>query len=126
MSQQRTAYRHRVSGDKGYLVSREGRDFILLDRPGDPLERPFRPDEWIAEAEHRPITPMQLTAITYAADRELCRALGLHALARREWLSVPERERIAFMQDGPPKGPRHDLWLVIRAQLKGLTGASST
>ena len=111
-------YRHVTSGETGHLVSREGRDFIKINRPGDAVERVFRAGDWLPEVEYRPLSPMVLARIAWAADRELRTGLGI--LGGKDWLNVPERERVAWMQNGPDEPVRRKLYDAIMAVVRGL------
>jgi len=120
---ERTYYRHALTGDLGWLVRRDGAEHILLDRPGQEIAKPFKPGEWTVEAEYRPLTRMQFAQVAFAADKALCLALGKHLLARREWLSMRDEDRIVFMQMGPRAGGgRQELFEAIMASLERYGG----
>ncbi len=102
---ERSYYRHIMTGDRGYMVRRDGKDHIRWDRPSQEITRPFREGEWIPEREHRPMTRLQLIQIAYEADRKLCFFLGLHSEARREWNAMHERDRLDWAARGPGAGP---------------------
>jgi hypothetical protein len=106
---ERSYYRHVMTGDLGWMVRRDGKDCIRLDRPNQEIVKPFREQEWIPEHEHRPITRLQLVQIAYEADRKLCFFLGLHADARKEWASMREQDRLRWAQHGPGAGPGRQL-----------------
>ena len=101
-------WRHTTTGETGHLVSRDGREFIRIDRPGDTVERTFRPGDWIPEVELRPLSPMVRARICYAADQELCTGLGLRAT--KPWLNLSERERASFMHEGPSEPARRVIY----------------
>ncbi len=116
---ERAFHRHSTTGDLGWLVRREGKDCIRLDRPAQEIVRPFRPDEWIVEREHRPLTKYQLAQVAFEADKKLCFFLGHHDLSRREWLALKDEPRIAFTNNGPGgKGPRQQLFNAIMSVLE--------
>ena len=117
----RSYYRHRQDGNLGYLVQRQGRLYVRLDRPGDPAERPFHDAEWIAEEEVRPLTRMQVARVAFEADKMLCISFGLHKEGRAEWMNLRDDDRIAFMQEGPKDPKRSELWSVIIETLRPLT-----
>lgn len=120
---ERTFYRHATTGDLGWMVRREGRDCIRLDRPAQEISRPYRESEWIAEREHRPLTKLQLVQIAFEADKRLCFFLGKHDLARREWLSMKDEQRIAWADKGPPAGGgRPELFAAILKVLERYAG----
>lgn len=114
----RLYYRHVREGHLGYLVRDNGQDYIQFDRgAGDPVLRIFRPQDWIAENEPRPLSDVMKTRIAYAADQELCRALSQPGQALIPWLSLGDDARIAFMRKGPAGPIRQALYCAIMAQL---------
>ncbi len=119
-----TWYRHFQTADRGFLCKRAGRDMIRLDRPNDPTAiQPFDAQRWIVDREHRPLTAMACAQIAQNADQQLCRALGLYDKAGKDWLSMHEKTRIAWMHQGPKNPPiRRKLYLAIRAVLEELEG----
>lgn len=120
---ERTYYRHTMTGDLGWLVRRDGKDYIKYDRPSHIMERPFRDQDWIAEREHRPLTRLQLAQVAFEADKRLCFFLGLHDQSRREWLSLKDEQRIAWSSAGPPnKGGRQELYQAVMAALARYAG----
>lgn len=98
---ERIWYRDIQKGDLGYLVRRNGKTMVRLDRPMEDLVRPFRKNVWQADKEHRPITRHQVAKVAFEADKALCKVLGLHDKARREWQDLPEDMRIAWVEKGP-------------------------
>jgi hypothetical protein len=120
---ERTWYRHALTADRGYLCRRNGRDMIRYDRPNDAhaIEQ-YEPGKWNIDREHRPLQALQTTLVAYAADQALCRALGLHE-KQREWISLPEKMRIAWIKKGPTKPAiRGELYAAVREILKPLEG----
>lgn len=117
-SGQRLYYRHVREGHLGFLVQKEGRDYIQFDRVGDPVLRVFKHDDWIAEAEPRPLSEVAIAKIAYEADAALCQALGLGK--QKIWLNLHDEERVGFMRNGPPSSVRQGLYLVIHAYVRGL------
>lgn len=116
---ERQWYRSASTSDRGWLVRRDGMSFIRLDRPSQELLRPFRDHDWIAEVEHRPLTPHQVSEVCFAADRALCKVLGMHDLARKEWMTLTDRERIDFTANGPGGEPRRrSAYLALRVKLE--------
>lgn len=118
----RLYYRHVREGHLGYLVQQDGRDFIKYDRNGDDVLRVFKPGEWIAESEPRPLSDVAIARIAYEADRELCRAFGIMpTTASKPWISLLDDERISFMKHGPPTATRQGLYLTILAYMRALS-----
>lgn len=117
---QRRYYRDSQTGDRGYFVVREGRDMIRLDRPMEERLYPVS-DRWEREHDYRPLTPAQIAQVAFTADKELCRFLGLHEDARKDWSMQPERERIRFMHHGPvATGVRLEMFHSIVSLLTGV------
>ena len=112
-------YRNTKDGQLGYMVQRNGKDHIRLDRPGQEIVRPFRVDDWAPEQEQRKMAFMQLVHVAFEADRQLCKALGDFGRAGKEWLNLRDEERIAWMRHGP-KSPRVrvELYRAILSTLK--------
>ncbi len=122
---ERTWFRHARTGDRGYLVVKDGKQFIRLDRPMEELLHPFRPDQgiWNPDNETRPFSKFQLAQVAFEADRQLCRMLGMHSTADRTWLAMKEQDRLKFIDKGP-QGPdvRRDVYQAIMGVLAPLGG----
>lgn len=95
-------FRNRQTGDRGYLVRRSGKTVIRLDRPAQELIF-AKSDDWIADEYGSLLLESQAAAVAFAADREVCRAVGLHIESRRGWHDLSDQERIKFLTDGPPR-----------------------
>lgn len=119
----RRYYRSSSDGELGWLVEKNGVQYVKLNRPNEELLRPWaNGSNWVPEVEHRPISQAQLALVCFEADKALCRSLGLHDPARKEWLSLSDRERIAWMEKGPKQNPiRAALWTAIHHVLDPLT-----
>ncbi len=119
-----TWYRHFQTADRGFLVKRAGREMIRYDRPNDPTAIvPYDPMRWTVDKEHRPLTSMACAQVAQAADQVLCRGLGLYDKAGKEWLSLGEKTRLAWMRQGPKEPAiRRKLYIAIRAVLNELEG----
>lgn len=116
---ERTYYRHKQTGDLGYLVVREGQDKIRLDRPNEEVIRRFQGDDWIPELEHRPMTRAQAAQVAYEADRKLCGFLGLFDRSRKEWQLLHEDQRIHWVDNGPAGPPiRGDVFRAVMGALE--------
>lgn len=120
---ERKYYRSSVSGDLAYLVRRDGKDHIKLDRPMEDICRPFRPDQWIEEKSHAPLARAHIVQVAFEADKRLCPFLGLHLEARKDWLSLRDEERIQWLSDGPKtKDPiRRGMWKHLMEALEPYT-----
>lgn len=120
----RVYYRHLETGDRGYLVEREGRPAIKWDRPfaGDTS---FELTRWKKEDDAVPLfSAHQVAMVAFAADKECCRALGIVDIAQRQWLDLSEKQRRDWMKDGPKAklGPRRELYeAIVKAIGNGAT-----
>lgn len=115
---ERRYYRHARTGERAYLVEREGSTLVKLDRPNQDITKPYNPGEWIEEAEDFPMTRMQLARVAYEADQALCFALG----ERRgpDWMSMHPEQRIHWLRSGPERGERRGLFVAILKALSHL------
>lgn len=113
-------YRHRSTGDRAYLVRRDGNDCLRLDRPHQEMIRKLD-DNWQPDDDHRPVTRAALGRIAFEADRHLCQALGLHENARKEWATLSQEQKLAWMNDGPTTQPRRGLWEALTDYLRPMS-----
>jgi hypothetical protein len=115
---ERMYFRHEKTGDLGYIVRRGGKDMIRMDRPNEELIRPMG-QSWLPEKEARKMNRSQVAQVAFEADKRLCLFLGDGERARREWASLSDRERIAWMNRGPKSPlPRLRLYRSIMTALK--------
>lgn len=99
---ERSWYTHRDTGDRGWLVRRDGRDCIRLDRgPHIDQTQRFGPT-WVPDTGHRPLNLSQAARVAYAAYQELMRAQGAHGPSQRDWLALSDLERAAWLQGESP------------------------
>lgn len=112
---ERLYYRHHRSGDLGWLVhDKDGNPAIKLDRPGVQNVHPFKDDEWVPLKEYTPYSRAQVVIVAFEADRHLCRLLGRHDLAKREWRGLSQEQRRAWIETGPTGHPmRRELYAAI-------------
>lgn len=114
----RVYYRHLETGDRGYLVERDGAPAIRWDRAADDYTHQL--DRWKKEVDVTPLfSQHQLAMIAFAADKEVCRALGQVDIANRKWIDLSEKQRRDWMADGPKAklGPRRDVFEAIKKAL---------
>lgn len=113
-------YRSTLTGERGRLETRNGEPVVILDRPGETVPRRFDPRTWLVEAPRKPFMKAQLGQIAFAADRELARALGQVRDSDRKWGMLTDRQRTAWLHDGPKgRHPRRErLFAVIMDELK--------
>lgn len=122
---ERQWYRNRQTGDLGYLVRRDGKDVICYDRGAGTIGEMTRPisSDWVAEPVRKLVSVTALSRIAFEADKALCWALGLHEQAKKEWLSLPEKERLQWLKEGPAEPqPRADLYEKIHEALARYSG----
>lgn len=120
---ERSWYSHRVTGDFGWMVRREGKDVIKLDRPGVDEIRTYEEGEWVPRAEVRPLQMAQLAQIAFMADKQYCLATGDYKRAKTEWLSLSQEQRRAWIEKGPQTDPnRKALYEAIVGALRHLAG----
>lgn len=108
-------YRRRSDGQLGFMVDRHGREMIKHDRTAQDVVEPYDSNRWDPVSTDRPVNRAQVARIAFAADQQLCRMLALHGEARKEWASLSDKDRIAWVAGGPPADPplRRELYLAI-------------
>lgn len=118
---QREWWVQRDTGERGYTVRRDGEDVIRENKVQ--YEVIHKMDHnWKRDSEHRPLNMAQLARVAFAADHELCLALGLHDVARKEWTHLGEEERANWLKGKGPKHPkaRANLFAAIWGSMKEL------
>lgn len=117
---ERQYFRSAQTGDRGWLVRRDGKDYMKLDRKAEVIERLYREGEWIEEApEMADFTAIQIAMVTFEADKALCKQLGDTKKARREWLNLLDEQRIQWMNDGPQEPRRKRLYQAVKKAMQG-------
>lgn len=117
---QRIYVRHMRTADLGYLVRRDGKDVVRLDRSNQEIIQEYDVSSWSAERSYRPVSHVQIVQIAFVADQFLLRALGEHAKARKSWHELSEKQRKAWLEEGPSDPPkRAELYKAIVACLEG-------
>ena len=119
---ERQYYRHASTGDLGWIVRRDGKDKIRLDRANQEIVRPFDAADWTEEQEWKPFSRTQISHYAWECDKGVCRLLGLHKEAKREWLSLNDADRIEWMKLGPGPG---NLRAEIYEAIMGVLGKHS-
>lgn len=117
---EREWYSHRDTGERGYLVRRDGLDVIRENKTQYEVIHKLD-HNWKEDKGHRPLNMAQLARVAFIADRELCKAIGLHDVARREWEFLSEADRSEWIRGKGPKKPqlRADLFEAVWGCLKG-------
>ena len=114
-------FRNRKTGDRGYKVRRDGVEMIRLDRGSQEII--LKMAEFDPDHERRPINRGQLAIVAFEADRALCRALGKHKQAAKQWPSLSEEERRTWLTTGPTSSLiRKQLFKSINDLLSSLAG----
>lgn len=114
---ERAWHRDASTGDRGFLVKRNGRAYIKLDRPMQEILKPYQVGNWIPDLETRPMTRGQLGQIAFEADRKLCFFIGEHDRSKRSWLDLSDEQRIEWNKHGPKGEIRGGLWAAIMGNL---------
>jgi hypothetical protein len=117
----RVYYRDARTGDRGWMVTREGKKAIKLDRAMHDVCRTYKESDWILDKETRPITRAQQAQVAFGADVILCRFLGFHALGKRDWNLMKDEERIAWVKKGPSGGVRLQLFEAVMHALRDIS-----
>lgn len=117
---ERVYYRDVRTGDRGYMIEADGKKCIRLDRPMHVVDRAYREQDWAPDRETRPLTEAQCAQVAFAADVTLCKFLGYQAQSKREWLLLPEKDRLSWVEQGPPSGIRRELWSAVMRLLATL------
>lgn len=98
----RIYYRNIESGQRAYLVVREGQDRLRIDHgPNVDVVVPLDPTRWSIDKESRPLNRAHLAEIAFVADRVLCARLARHLEARVQWRDLKDQERADFIEKGP-------------------------
>ena len=115
-------YRHAQTGDRGYVVRRDGVQYIRLDRSAQEILR--RLDEsWIEEDATRPITPIHVARVCFEADKALCAALGIVDKSREDWVKLSDLQRQLWITQGPKKPhQRATLYATLKGHLEQYCG----
>lgn len=120
---ERKWFRHALTGDRGFMVKRDGKDMMQYDRPAAEIIVPYNPSQWREDDESFPMGPMQAAEIAYLADQRYLYYIGEYAKAKRGWLALREEERLRWCKDGPPgAGVRSQLFAAIVGTLCGVVG----
>ncbi len=99
----KTWVRHSRKGDEGWLVRRQGLDYVHYNRPNEVIEVPYNKGEWLDREEQRPMNDAQMAMVAFGIDRDLCGLLGSQTESRRSWIDLGDEEKIRWMSgDGPP------------------------
>jgi len=111
--------RHNETGDLGYCVmNRAGEEGVMLDRPNQRIVQTNIRGKWSDEPNAQKMHMPQLARICFAADKQLCTAMGDFKRAKRDWASLSDTERFLWTHTGPQNSTvRYALWTAIRDAL---------
>lgn len=93
------AYRSATTGDKGFIETSNGKQYVVLDRPGHAVRRLYKAGEWIKEAEHRPLLPQQIGVIKFMAEKYLLMAVGDPEGHKMNWMLMTNIQRSDYMEE---------------------------
>jgi hypothetical protein len=115
-------YHHVTSGQRGWLVEKDGEKFIRIDNPRDPSLRPFSPSTWILDRDIRPLLRHHCAEVAFVACMRLRRVLG-DASFRKEWRDLTTEKRIEFAKQGLSDDPEiaHRIRELIMRELEPLS-----
>jgi len=85
-----------LTGDRGFMVTEDGKKYIIRDTPGYAAKRLYKESEWILEDEHRPLLPQQTASIVFAAEKEFLKAMGLREGHTMDWAMMTNIERAEY------------------------------
>lgn len=100
----RRVFYHRTTGDRGFMVQVDGEDRIQYDRGGHVETVKYKPEQWEAREDERPLTPHQIGRLAYEWDLSVCKVAGVGPRLRKPWIDLKDGERSAWTANGPPKG----------------------
>ena len=121
----REYYLHLETGDRGYLVTRDGKLAIKWDR-AMARDTTHELGKWKKMADEVPLFNMhQIAMVAFVADKEVCRALGQVDIAQRQWIDLSDKQRRDWMLDGPKAktGPRRAVYSAIVKAMGDKSGA---
>lgn len=118
--------RHATTGDRGYMVVRNGERMVKYDRPGQEMLRKYNEQQWLPDREKRPFARFHVGRVQYEADAQLCFFLGKYDRYRLKWESLTDGQRKGWIEKGPPKSQeaRAMLWTAIKMALEPYTDQS--
>jgi hypothetical protein len=121
----REYYLHLETGDRGYLVERDGKPAIKWDR-AMARDTTHELHKWKKQIDEVPLFSLhQIAMVAFVADKEVCRALGQVDIAQRLWVDLTEKQRRDWMMDGPKAktGPRRAVYKAILLAMGGNSAA---
>jgi hypothetical protein len=120
---ERVWYRHGITGTRGYIVQQEGKDCIRHDTPAMEIIVPMTQD-WRLDADVRQLSDFHVAQVAFEADKKLCLFLGLHDLARRDWMRLSDEERQTWIRGRVFKksADRQRLHDAVREAMRPLAG----
>lgn len=125
---ERKYFRHRLTGDLGWLVIRDGREAIRYDRGEYDQHIAVRRDDkgkiadWNEEAPPAPLNDYHVGMISFVADNEVQRHTGEVGRVKK-WADLREEDRHRWIRQGPGDVPgiRSAVYQAIKAALQPYT-----
>lgn len=122
---ERAYFRHRLTGDRGYLIERDGRKLIRMDTGPGAVEKNYVALHWIPDHQHQPKPKIAIARVAYEADIAYCQMMHLQRGVRRpEWPSLSRKKQMFWVDEGPKDEGRRKLWLAVMRELLPLTEGS--
>lgn len=121
----REYYIHLETGDRGYLVTRDGKPAIKWDRTMA-KDTTHELHKWKKMVDEVPLFSLhQIAMVAFVADKEICRSMGQVDIAQRQWVDLSEKQRRDWMADGPKakSGPRRAVYNAIVKAMGGKLGS---
>lgn len=107
-------FRHRQTGERGYLVQRDGEVMIKMDTGPQGAEKRFVRHFWVPDAEHRPLTRTEIGRVLYESDIAVCRMLHIEQGRRRpEWGLLSHDKQQKWALEGPKEPRRRAAWAAL-------------
>lgn len=102
MEAKRQWFRSRIDGNLGFLVERNGRKYIQLNRNAEVIQKPYNENDWDPQASPHRFNVHQIGRVAWEADKAFCRlCLGLHNEARESWDKISPERRERWLREGP-------------------------
>ena len=113
---EREYFTHKQTGDRGYLVTRNGELRIKHDQ--DSHDRLVSYNHlWERETPDETIPIQRIGEACFEIDRIYCHAIGKHGETLKKWRELSRREKDGWMNRGPREPSRRKLWTGIRELL---------
>ncbi len=92
------AYRSTDTGDRGFMVTENGKKYIVRDSVCNPVKRLSKEREWVLESEHRTLLPKQASYVVFQFEKALLHVMGHQKAAKMDWAMMTNAERAEYKQ----------------------------